>query len=62
MEWIVAKQITVEAETPEEAVQKINEGKTISFTVSLRPQPQQRPTPGINLPAVPTNMRTGQPV
>ena len=60
MEWIVAKQIAVEAETPEEAVTKIGEGKTISFTVSLRPQPA-RPQ-GMQLPSVPTNMRTGQPV
>ena len=59
MEWIVAKQIAVEAETPEEAVTKIGEGKTISFTVTLRPQQQQRP-PG--LPSVVTNMKTGQPV
>jgi hypothetical protein len=64
MEWIVAKQIAVEAETPEEAVQKLNEGKTISFTVSLRPKPQQQSQPrtGIPLPTVPTNMRTGQPL
>jgi len=59
MEWIVAKQIAVEAETPEEAVQKIGEGKTISFTVSLRPQPRPQ---GMALPSVPTNMKTGQPV
>lgn len=54
MEWIVSKQIAVEAETPEEAVAKIDTGKTISFNVTLRPpkpsQPQlptqvMRPTP-----------------
>ena len=60
MEWIVAKQIAVEAETPEEAVQKIGEGKTISFTVTLRP-PSARPQ-GMQLPSVVTNMKTGQPL
>jgi len=38
MQFVITKQIAVEAETPEEAVQKINEGSTISLNVSLRPQ------------------------
>lgn len=37
MEWIVNKQIAVEAETPEEAVQKADTGKVISFNVMPRP-------------------------
>jgi hypothetical protein len=57
MEWIVQKQIAVEAETPEEAVQKINEGKTISFNVSLRPQ-AQRPQV-MSIPSVSTNLKSG---
>ena len=44
MQFIVAKQIAVEAETPEEAVAKISEGKTISLNVSIRPQ---QPASGI---------------
>jgi hypothetical protein len=43
VQFIITKQIAIEAETPEEAVAKSHEGKTISFTVSPRPQPQQRP-------------------
>jgi hypothetical protein len=46
MQFIVTRQIAVEAETPEEAVAKIAEGQTISLSVNPRPQPiQQRPTP-----------------
>lgn len=42
MQYIITKQMAVEAETPEEAVAKINEGQTISLAVSLRPiQPGQ---------------------
>lgn len=47
MEWIIAKQVAVEAETPEEAVQKINEGKTISFNVSLRSTGKQQAIPTV---------------
>ncbi len=47
MQFIVAKQIAVEAKTPEEAVAKSGEGKTISLTSNPRPTtpqpPQQRP-------------------
>lgn len=62
MQFVITKQIAVEAETPEEAVQKINDGKTISLSVGIRPgQPGQHQNP-VNLPSVPTNMRTGQPL
>jgi len=43
MEFIVTKQISVEADTPEEAVAKNAEGRTISVTATLRPQPAVRP-------------------
>jgi hypothetical protein len=58
MQFIITKQIAVEAETPEEAVAKIAEGNTISLSVQARPQPAIVPgaTPGA------MNMRTGQPV
>ena len=39
MEFIVTKQISVEADTVEEAVAKNAEGKTISISATLRPQP-----------------------
>lgn len=43
-QFVIVKQIAVEAETPEEAVGKINEGRTISLTVNARPmQPGQVP-------------------
>lgn len=47
MQYVVIKQIAVEAEDPEEAVVKSKtEGKVISLTVSPRPQPvQQQTTP-----------------
>ena len=38
MQFIITKQIAVEAETPEEAVAKLSEGKTISLSVNPRPQ------------------------
>ena len=41
MQFVITKQIAVEAETPEEAVQKITEGNTISLSVNPRPQPPQ---------------------
>lgn len=41
MQYVITKQIAVEAETPEEAVGKIKEGNTISLSVNPRPQPQQ---------------------
>src|SRR4029077_20297223 len=40
MQFIITKQIAVEAETPEEAFTKIAEGTTISVSVNARPQPQ----------------------
>ena len=43
MEFIVTKQISVEANTVEEAVAKNAEGKTISISATLRPQPIVRP-------------------
>jgi hypothetical protein len=39
MQFIISKQIAVEAETPEEAVAKISEGRTISLSINPRPQP-----------------------
>ncbi len=53
MQFVIIKQIAVEAETPEEAVLKISEGKAISLNVTVRPQQGQsqitsglvRPTP-----------------
>ncbi len=44
MQFIITRQIAVEAETPEEAVAKISEGKTIALNVTMRPQQVQ---PGI---------------
>jgi hypothetical protein len=38
MQFIVTKNIAVEAETAEEAVAKVAEGKTISLNAQLRPQ------------------------
>lgn len=40
MQFIITKQIAVEAETPEEAISKIAAGQTISLSVTQRPQPQ----------------------
>jgi hypothetical protein len=40
MQFVIIRQIAVEAETPEEAVAKINEGNTISLQVQPRIQPQ----------------------
>jgi hypothetical protein len=40
MQYIVTKQIAVEAETHEEAISKLSEGRTISISVNERPQPQ----------------------
>ena len=63
MQFIVNRQIAIEAETPEEALEKTkpNEGNSISLGVNPRPQPLQT-QPKITLPSVPTNMRTGQPL
>ncbi len=41
MQYVITKQIAVEAENPEEAVAKINEGQTISLNVNPRPQAAQ---------------------
>jgi hypothetical protein len=38
MQFIITKQIAVEAETPEEAFAKASEGTTISVSVNARPQ------------------------
>jgi hypothetical protein len=43
MQFVITKQIAVEAETPEEAVAKIGQGQTISLNVNPRPQPQAQP-------------------
>jgi hypothetical protein len=40
MQFVLTKQIAVEADTPEEAAGK--DGKTISLSVNARPQPQQQ--------------------
>lgn len=41
--YIITKQIAVDAESPEDAVTKIANGKTVSFTVVERPpQPQMQ--------------------
>jgi hypothetical protein len=50
MQFLITKSIAVEAETPEEAVAKIGEGKTISFTVN------PRPTPAVSQPARPIQL------
>ena len=44
MQFIVTRQIAIEADTPEEAVAKLSEGATISLSVNPRQQtlPQQR--------------------
>jgi hypothetical protein len=42
MQYIVTKQIAVEAGTPEEAVAKMAEGQTIGLSVSVRPQLAQQ--------------------
>jgi len=38
MQFVITKQIAVDADTPEDAVAKMSEGKTISINVQLRPQ------------------------
>jgi hypothetical protein len=43
MQFIITKQIAVEAETAEEAVTKITEGTTISLSVNARTPLQQIP-------------------
>jgi hypothetical protein len=61
MQFIVNRQIAIDAETPEEALEKTKPvgGTSISFNVNPRPQPPPRPQ---GLPLVPTNMRTGLPI
>lgn len=60
MQFIVTKQIAIEAETPEEAVAKMDEGKTISLSCNQRPQPQMpRPTQ-IPIPQVPQRLQVKQ--
>lgn len=45
MQFIVRKEIAVEAETPEEAVANSDNGKTISIAAMARPQPPPVQTP-----------------
>lgn len=47
MQYVITKQIAVEADSPEEAVTKITEGKTISISVNPRPQPQAQLRPAV---------------
>lgn len=63
MQFIVNRQIAIDTETPEEALEKTkpSEGTSISLSVNPRPQPPQTPT-RMPLPSVLTNMRTGLPV
>jgi hypothetical protein len=53
MQFVVTKQIAVEAETPEEAVARIAEGNTIALSVTLRPQ-QNPPTQLPPMPPLPS--------
>lgn len=54
MKYVITKQIEVEAETPEEAVAKSGEGKTISLNAQARPQSVvQQPRPGVQIGARP---------
>lgn len=51
MEYIITKQIAVQAETPEEALSKISEGRTLNIGITERPpQPQ---LPGMSRPVQP---------
>jgi hypothetical protein len=50
MQYVINKQIAVEAETPEEAVAKISEGQTIGLSVNPRPQPTQTQTRTATVP------------
>ena len=48
MQWVVTKQVAVEAETVEEAVAKAGSGQTIALTVNVRPTmviPAPQPMP-----------------
>jgi hypothetical protein len=54
MQFIITKQIAVEAETPEEAITKINEGKTIAISVNPRPQSPATSAGGAKAPFPPT--------
>ncbi len=38
MQYIITKQISVEAKTPEEALAKIDEGTTLSIAINARPE------------------------
>jgi hypothetical protein len=64
MQFIVNRQIAIDTETPEEALEKTKpvEGSSISFSVNPRPQSPPQSQVKMVLPSVPTNMRTGQPV
>lgn len=62
MKYVITKQIAVDAESPEDAVAKINTGKTISFNVNERPEPQQsQPQPSFGKPIVGTPVLTPAP-
>jgi hypothetical protein len=58
MNYVITKQIAVEAESPEDAVAKMSNGKTISFSVVERPQQPQGP----QLPPLGTGLTIGRPV
>src|SRR5882724_1473312 len=53
-DYIITKAIAVKATSPEEAMQKIGEGKTVTINVQLRPAQPQRP-------AQPTSLIPKQP-
>jgi hypothetical protein len=53
MQFIITKQIAVEAETPEEAIAKAAEGTTIALSVNARPQQTQRQPTSITPPQNP---------
>lgn len=53
MQFIITKQIAVEAETPEEAFAKAAEGTTISLSVNARPQQPGQPQRQVSLQGPP---------
>lgn len=54
VQYIIVKQITVEGETPEDALSKINEGRTIGININERPQAQG---PRVQTPVQPAQPR-----
>jgi hypothetical protein len=57
MQFVVTKQIAVEAETPEEAVAKSGGGKTISLASNPRPPQPVQQTP--LRPLIPSGLPAG---